>query len=194
MLIIIVIIIVNIALGWGFYTGFPNIPPLIVKLLLLKLFLSFDSSFSSKLSWNFNSYSNTQTWSAFTFPHFPREFKVLFFILALFQNSTFSQFRLSPKFIQCFAHIPSEMILQPCSLHRESFDRLGEWVKEARMEVSQSSSSYSSSSLWSWSWSWSRDQREFSILGILVRISFIFSRSTTRNDFLKSWSRLQTWE
>ena len=31
--------------------------------------------------------------------------------------------------------------------------------------------------------------REFS-----TRVSFIFSRSTTRNDFLKSWSRLETWE
>ena len=31
--------------------------------------------------------------------------------------------------------------------------------------------------------------REFS-----TRVSFIFSRSTTRNDFLKSRSRLETWE
>ena len=31
--------------------------------------------------------------------------------------------------------------------------------------------------------------REFS-----MRVSFIFSRSTTRNDFLKSRSRLETWE
>ena len=28
----------------------------------------------------------------------------------------------------------------------------------------------------------------------LTRVSFIFSRSTTRNDFLKSRSRLETWE
>ena len=39
-----------------------------------------------------------------------------------------------------------------------------------------------------------RDQRDFSIPGILVRVSFIFSRSTMRNDFSKSRSRLETRE
>ena len=37
-----------------------------------------------------------------------------------------------------------------------------------------------------------RARRNFSIPEILVRVSFIFSRSTTRNDFLKSRSRLET--
>ena len=37
-----------------------------------------------------------------------------------------------------------------------------------------------------------RGQREFSIPGILDESQLHFSRSTTRNDFLKSRSRLET--